>query len=170
MKKGWKFAAAAALLALVCWCGWYSRPVSIFDLKAELDPSDINIHIQQFDDGTQGHERRSLDVDVGAPEGQALLEQLEAIRIRRSPLNPLRNLLPSTTTGRQTESGQYTYVIHAFGTDGGWVSLEFFLDEWKYDLPEQSQYLPCQVSDGKTLGQALGDQLWEMAQQAESKS
>ena len=168
MKKSWKIAAAAALLALVCWCGWYSRPVSIFDLKPELEPADINIHIQRFDDSAQGYERRSLDVDADSPEGQALLEQVESIRIRRSPLNPLRNILASSFTGRQVQTGQYTYGVHVFGTGGGWVSLEFFLDEWKYDLPEQAQYLPCRVSDGKALGQALGDELWEIAQQIES--
>ena len=168
MKKSWKIAAAAALLALVCWCGWYSRPVSIFDLKPELEPADINILIQRFDDSARGHERRSLDVDADTPEGQALLEQLEAIRIRRPPLNLLRNVLPSTIAGRQTEPGQYNYAIHIFDTDGSWVALQFFLDEWKYDLPEQPQYLSCRVSDGKALGQALGDELWEMAQQIES--
>ena len=164
MKKSWKIAAAAALLALVCWCGWYSRPVSIFDLKPELEPADINIHIQRFDDSAQGHERRDLDVDATTPEGQALLEQLEAIRICRPPLNPLRNVLPSSFAERQTEPGQYNYVIHVFGANGGWAALQFFLDEWEYDLPEQLQYLPCRVSDGKSLGQALGDKLWEMAQ------
>ena len=107
-------------------------------------------------------------MDAGTPEGQALLKPLEAIRIRRSPLNPLRNILPPTTTGRQTEPGQYNYVIHVFGANGGWTALQFFLDEWKYDLPEQPQYLPCRVSDGKALGQVLGDQLWEMAQEIES--
>ena len=170
MKKGWKFAIAAALLALIVWCGWYSRPVSIFDLKPELEPADINIHIQRFDDSARGYERRSLDVNADTPEGQTLLEQLEAIRIRRSPLAPLRNILPSTITGRQTKPGQYNYAIHIFGTDGSWVALQFFLDEWKYDLPEQAQYLPCRVSDGKALGQALGDELWEIAQQIESNS
>ena len=160
----WKRWIVPTLLALVCWCGWYSRPVSIFDLKPELEPANINIHIQRFDDSVQGHEHRDLDVDAGTPEGQALLEQLEAIRIRRSPLNPLRNILPSTTTGRQTESGQYNYVIHVFGANGGWAALQFFLDEWEYDLPEQPQYLPCRVSGGASLGQALGDKLWDIAQ------
>ena len=92
------------------------------------------------------------------------MEQLEAIRICRPPLNPLRNVLPSSFAGRQTEPGQYNYVIHVFGANGGWAALQFFLDEWEYDLPEQLQYLPCRVSDGKSLGQALGDKLWEMAQ------
>ena len=170
MKKRWKIAAAAALLALVCWCAWYSRPVSIFDLKPELEPADINIHIQRFDGSVQGHEHCDLDMDADTPEGQALLEQLEAIRIHRSSLNPLRKVLPPSFTGRQTQDGQYTYVIHVFGTGGGWVSLEFFLDEWKYDLPEQAQYLPCRVSDGETIGQVLGDQLWEMARKIESIS
>ena len=168
MKKRWTITVLAALLALVCWCSWYSRPVSIFDLKPELEPADINIHIQRFDDSAQGYERHSLDVDADTPDGQALLEQVESIRIRRSPLDPFRNVLPSTITGRQTEPGQYNYAIHIFGTDGSWVALQFFLDIWKYDLPEQAQYLPCRVSDGKALGQALGDELWEIAQQIES--
>ena len=170
MKKRWTITVLAALFALVCWCTWYSRPVSIFDLKPELEAADINIHIQRFDDSVRGYERRSLDVDADTPEGQALLEKVESIRIRRSPLNPLRNILSSSFTGRQVQTGQYTYGIHVFGTGGGWVSLEFFLDEWKYDLPEQTQYLPCRVSDGKTLGQTLGDKLWEMAQEGESNS
>ena len=89
MKKRRMIPILAALLALVCWCAWYSRPVSIFGLKPELQPADINILIQRFDDSARGHERRSLDVDADTPEGQALLEQLEAIHIRRSPLAPL---------------------------------------------------------------------------------
>ena len=170
MKKSWKFATAAALLALIVWCGWYSRPVSIFDLKPELEPATINVYIGRFDDSARGHGYRDLDVDAGTPEGLALLEQVEAIRIRRSPLNPLRNVLPPTTTGRQAGPGQYNYAIHIFGTDGSWVALQFLLDEWKYELPEQAQYLPCLVSDGKAIGQTLGDKLWEIAQQIESDS
>ncbi|MEG1657870.1 MAG: hypothetical protein RR288_02320 [Oscillibacter sp.] len=167
MKKRWKIAGLAALLALICWAAWYGRPVSVLDLNPELEPVGISLFIERFGDTVQGNAHRDLNVDATAPEGQALLEQLEAIRIRRSPLNPLRKVLPSTGTGRQTQDGQYHYVIHVFGTDG-WVALQFLIDEWSYDLPEQPQYLPCRVFDGEAIGQALGDKLWEMAQEIES--
>ena len=160
MKKHWTLPVLAVLLALVFWCSWYSRPVNIFDLKPELDPAIISVRIQRFGSSAQNHEHRDLDMEADTPEGQVLLEQLETIRLRRSPLNPLRSILPSIFGGRQTTEGQYGYVIHVFGTNG-WIALQFFLDEWDYNLSGQGQYLPCRVADGEVLGQSLGDQLWE---------
>jgi len=170
VKKHWKISAAAALAAVICWCIWYSQPITVFDLKPELEPAVIDIYIQRFGDSSEKNESLIFDVNAATPEGRVLLEQLEVIRIRRSPLNPLRKVLPSTFTGRQTQDGQYNYVIHVFGASGGWIALQIFIDEWAYDLSEQPQYLPCQVSGGKSIAQTLGDELWQMAQQAKSIS
>ena len=104
--------------------------------------------------------------NIGVPP----LERLEALRIRRPPTNLLFQLLTPTTSGRQVQDGDYNYVIHIFGQDGGWVALQFFIDAWEYDTPRQSQYLSCRVSGGADTGRALGDYLWELSQEFESDS
>lgn len=178
MKKHWKLAlAAAVLLALAVWCAWCARPVSVFDLEPELEPASIHVSILQY--GEPYEEVPHLHFDIGADtaEGQSLLTELEAIVIRRSPLDPLRSfywryltaVFPPTITGRQTAPGQYQYMLHVTGS-GDWIALQFNLDEWEYHLPEQPNDFPCQVSDGVLLGESLEDKLWEMAQQVKSDS
>ena len=66
MKKRWKIAAAAALLALVCWCGWYSRPVSVETLFPDLEPDMADVLLIQFDG--RNHNSRSLRFSAGTPE------------------------------------------------------------------------------------------------------
>lgn len=178
MKKRRKFAlAVAVLLALAVWCGWYARPVSLFELNPDLVPASVHVSIIQYGEGYEDPAHLSFDIDAGTPQGQALLADLEAIVLRRSFWNPLRSfywkhltaVFPPTITGRQTEPGQYQYMIFAAGSSD-WISLQFNLDEWEYDLPEQPSYFPCRISDGIPLGQSLGDKLWEMAQQSDSDS
>lgn len=178
MKKYGKPApAVAVLLALVCWCAWYARPIKALDLNPELEPASISVSITRFGEPYEGAESLHFDLDADTSAGQSLLTDLEAIVIRRSPLNPLRSfywryltdVFPPTISGRQTAPGQYQFMIHIWDS-GAWIALQFNLDEWEYDLPEQPQYLPCRVSDGVAAGQAIGDELWEMAQRAEYNS
>lgn len=184
MSKTKKVLCGLAVLLLL-WGLWYTRPMSPLDLAPDLEPAAVDISILRFDgdrpsvslipfaEDYQITKHRELELDVSTPEGQALLEQLDSIHIRRSPLNPLRHLWGELfgwrTTGRQTETGDYNYVIHLFGRDG-WATLQFFIDEWEYSAPGQPKYLPCSVKDGETVGRALGDQLWQMAQPTESES
>lgn len=178
MKKRWKLAlTAAVLLALVCWSAWYARPVSMFDLKPELEPKTISVSVMRFGEPYEEVPHLHFDISADTAEGQSLLTELEAIVIRCSPLDPLRSfywkyltaVFPPTIAGRQTEPGQYQYMIFVSGSSD-WISLQFNLDAWEYDLPEQPSYLPCQVTDGIPLGQSLGDKLWEMARQFDSDS
>lgn len=173
MKQGnWKYWISPALLALVLLAGlWYYRPVDIYTLAPALEPAGISVVINRFsEDEAMGHGFRNFDVDAASPQGLALLERLEALRIRRPPTNLLLQILTPTTSGRQVQDGDYNYVIHIFGQDGGWVALQFFIDAWEYDTPRQSQYLSCRVSGGADSGRALGDYLWELSQEFESDS
>lgn len=93
-KKHRAIAGIAALLALTCCAAWYSRPVYVLDLKPDREPVRIDIYIRQSGGTAEENKSLLLDVDTGDAEGQALLEQLKAIRIRRSPLNPIRQVPP----------------------------------------------------------------------------
>lgn len=155
------FAALAAFLL------YYSRSLSPLDLNGALEPAVIDVSIQRFGADYKGNESRSFQLEASSPQGSALLEELNGLRLRRSPLNPLRELharfFTTSITGRQTHPGEYNYVIHIFGKNGGWIGLQFFIDQWGYDTPKNANYLPCFVSDGQAAGQTLGDKLWDLA-------
>ena len=168
--KNWKYWISPILLVLLLLVGlWYYRPVTLDILYSDLDPAGISVSVMRLsgDDFERAHFNLT---DASSPEASELLDQLNALSIRRPPTNLLLQILTPTTSGRQVQDGDYNYVIHIFGQDGGWVALQFFIDAWEYDTPRQSQYLSCRVSGGADSGRALGDYLWELSQEFESDS
>ena len=168
-QQTWKYWISPILLVLLLLAGvWYYRPVTLDTLYPDLDPAGISVSVMRLsgDDFERAHFNLT---DASSPEASELLDHLNALSIRRPPTNLLLQLLTPTSTGRQVQDGDYNYVIHIFGKDGGWVALQFFIDEWKYDTPSQSQYLPCRVANGAAVGQALGDYLWDLSQSIDSE-
>ena len=55
------------------------------------------------------------------------------------------------------------------GREGDRVTLQWFVDQWSYETPGTSRYLPCSVSASRSGGE-LGDALWELSQLVESNS
>lgn len=153
------FRWAAPALSIVLLLGaWYARPLAATDLIDIGQPYGINVYIRQLGDSAAQERTGNFNVEMDTPEGKALLEQLESTRFHRSLLNPLRQFLPDTSTGRQTTAGDYNYVVRVFGSEGH-AALQFFVDEWEYDTSRQSQYLPCTMSNGAFVGRQWGDEL-----------
>lgn len=161
----------ALLLLLIAAGLWYMRELEPLELQPELEPSQIHGFVQSFGDTAQDMEARTFQLDVASEEGQALLEQLSTYRLRRSLWNPLR-ILFSHNTGRGTsfENGDWAFVLHVFGEDGGWVALQFNIDHWSYDTTDQPQYLPCSLEAGESIGISLAQHLWEIGESADSES
>ena len=170
MKKGWKFAIAAALLALIVWCGWYSRPVGVETLFPNLEPDMADVLLIQFNG--RSHESRSVRFSAGTPEFDAFWSQIQGLRFRRSPLNPLLQALPflenAVSTSKTLEDGDISNMVIGFAQDNGqevWRSeeLSFCVDAWHYEDFAHSVSLPLMMNNGKQAGQKLAHALWEQA-------
>ena len=170
MKKRWKIAAAAVLLALVCWCGWYSRPVGVETLFPDLEPDMADVLLIQFDG--RDHNSRRLRFSAGTPGFDAFWSQIQGLRFRRSPLNPLLQILPflqnAVKTSKTLEDGDIGNMIIGFAQDNGqkvWRSeeLSFCVDAWHYEDFTHSVSLPLLMKNSKEIGQEMAHALWEQA-------
>ena len=83
--------------------------------------------------------------------------------------SPLRSLLNPVQFGTPTQAGDYNYLLSLTGREGDRVTLQWFVDQWSYETPGTSRYLPCSVSASRSGGE-LGDALWELSQPVESNS
>ena len=171
MKKGWKFATAATLLALIVWCGWYSRPVGVETLFPDLEPDMADVLLIQFNG--RSHESRSVRFSAGTPEFDAFWSQIQGLRFRRSPLNPLLQVLPflenTASTSKTLEDGDIGNMIIGFAQDNGqevWRSeeLSFCVDAWHYEDFAHGVSLLLMMKDSKKTGQELAHALWEQAE------
>lgn len=166
MQKSRRWIIAIALVAILAAAAlWYTRPLTLPALLG-AEPTGIHVLINRFD-GTGNSQVRDLTADCDqVPEAMALFEE---VTVRRSLLNPLRSLLPSSTSGTPTHAGDYNYLLMLTGPEGEMVTLQWFIDGWSYIAPGSDQYLPCSVSASRS-GQELGDALWELSQPVESDS
>ena len=170
MKKSWKRAAAATLLVLIVWCVWYSRPVGVETLFSDLEPDMADVLLIQFDGS--GHESRSLRFSAGTPEFDAFWGQIQDLRFRRSPLNPLLQALPflenTASTSKTLEDGDISNMVIGFAQGNGqevWRSeeLSFSVDAWHYEDHAHGVSLPLLMKNSKEVGQKLAHTLWEQA-------
>lgn len=168
MKKRWRIAAAAALLALVCWCGWYSRPVGVETLFPDLEPDMADVLLIQFDG--RNHNSRSLRFSAGTPEFDTFWGQVQSLRFRRSPLSPLVQVMPflenAFNTSKTLEDGDISNLFIGFAQDNGqevWRSeeLSFVVDAWHYEDHTHGVSLPLMMKNSKETGQELAHTLWE---------
>lgn len=158
--------ALLTLAVVVLWSIWYAWPRPF--LKMTPEPANIEVAIRRFGETAEESSWRTFNVAVDSPEGAALTNAMADLRVCRSPLDPLRQLLQSTATGRKTAPGDYNFIIHIFAAEGGWTAVQFFLDDWEYGTSRQSRYLSCLVSGGEATGRELGDFLWDMSYKIDS--
>lgn len=163
-----KKAVLWSLLALAAaWCLWYSRPVDIYFLlrphEAEFISGVVNPQA-----GFPQPDFKNFDLAAGDPEMEELMEQLENLRFRRSPLEPLLKLLPTMGSSAKTINAEQDYSFHLyFHSDKSEYVLpvKFWIDEWSYGRYEN---LPLYVSHGQDRGREIGHLLDEIAEKAES--
>ena len=167
MKKRWRIAAAAALLALVCWCGWYSRPVGVETLFPDLEPDMADVLLIQFDG--RNHNSRSLRFSAGTPEFDTFWGQVQSLRFRRSPLSPLVQVLPflenAFNTSKTLEDGDISNLFIGFAQDNGqevWRSeeLSFVVDAGNTEAHPHGLPRRLLLKTTKEPGQNLANPLW----------
>lgn len=160
MKKRW---VLAALLALICWIGWYARPVDIYTLMPEVEPTYLSLLLLDTDDLADIKEYR-FDLQPGDPQYQETLETIEALRFRRAPLSSLWHALGDL--GGQVYYGRYHG--HLGISDGvHYLELEY-LDNWEYTTIIQGGKGPVShtvaLQGGEAATQALTDYLLTVAE------
>lgn len=162
----------AGLLAV--WCLWYSRPVDIHFLLGTAQP-DCASGLVIKDVGSPWKSRKERSFTVEGPDMEALLGELENLRFRRSPLEPLLKILPplggrSTTTKYEDTDYQIGLCFYSTENQEQWtplLNLEFWIDRWTYGAYAS---LPLSVSAPQEKGRTLGAWLWDWAEQFDSKS
>lgn len=154
------------------------RPVDLYTLMPELEVDQIDVLIIRSGGGPS--EDRSFTLKAEDPEFPRVLSRLEELRFKRSAMGPVIQALPVLesvfSSGSKTlEENQIAHLHIGFGQDNGdgtWRSeeLRFWMDEWSYRDFEHGVDLPLEMTNGKAIGQELGESLWQMAQSKQSNS
>ena len=104
------------------------------------------------------------------PEFDALMEEVRALRFRRSPWNPLVRAIPALS--RSVPGGELSgedkvqrmYLTFAGETER-YGELFFYVGHWRYlDSAAGNAQLTLSMTDGKAVGQDLAGELWELAE------
>ena len=160
---------AGIVLLLLLTAIWYSRPVTLPDLLGDQAPQQINILVRRLSDPEPASATASLP--LSSPEGAALLEQLQELSFRRSLTDPLIMPLAQAVNASQGsvsyEAGGWSFSLSLTGADGDLAVLNFTVREWSYAAPGQEGFYSCSVPDGEAVGQALAEQLWNLAAESQ---
>lgn len=159
------------VLAVLVWGLWYSRPVEMETLFPDMEPDLIDVFL--IDHHGSKTEDRSLRLEAGAEAFDALWAEVQELRFRRSPLNPVKQALPfldgATRSAKQFENDDINDLLFALVQDNGqqgWRSeqLRFRIDAWTYEDWSHGVTLSLWMQDGKAVGQELAHRLWEQAE------
>lgn len=159
IKTHWK--VLAAVLALVLWAAWYSRPVDIYTAAPRAkEPDYIILDLREL--GGNGRDYPPKTLSPGDPEWEAALEAIEALRFRRPPWNPILQFIPKNSfTGRATHEGDLEILFRLGRRREGLVRVQFFIDEWSYSNPLPFSFanrgLTLWVENPKETGSALAE-------------
>lgn len=148
--------ALAAVLALILWTAWYTRPVDVYGLGiGELEAVNVRISLNEPGVGEQG--ARSIGLRPGDPLWQTVLDELEALRFRRPPWNLVRQfqdgVIPTEAAPRET------LVFYLWDTGGETLMLQMNAGKPRYTSPYTRQNLPASLSGGEETAQALAERL-----------
>lgn len=167
LKAHWK--PLAAILALVLWTAWYTRPVGIYTVVPGIREADsMDFTLREL--GENGADYPMKTLSQGDPEWNTALEAVEALRFRRPPWNPVLQFVPKhTITGRVTHEGDHHILFSMYKVGGGHMQMQFFIDEWMYfSSPLSSRNLTLWVKDSKQTGDALAEALRPLLDESES--
>ena len=169
-RKGWRYLILGALACLLVWGLWYSRPVGVEILFPGLEIDRVEVTLLRTKAGVTEDWERKLSLSAGEAEFDSLMEEVRALRFRRSPWNPLVRAIPALS--RSVPGGvlsgedevQHMYLIFAGGTER-FGELCFDLGHWRYqDSAAGAVPLSMSMTDGEAVGQALAGELWELAE------
>lgn len=154
LKSHWK--PLAAVLALILWTVWYSRPVDIYGLGiGELEA--VNVRISYNEPGVGEQEARSIGLRPGDPLWWTVLDELEALRFRRPPWNLVRQFQGGAI--RTEPAAREALVFYLWDSGGGDLMLQLNGGKPCYTSPYTRQNLPASLSGGKETAQALAERL-----------
>lgn len=146
------------------------QPVDLYTVMPDLEINQIDVLVVQNNEEAVQNDR-SLTLKAGTPEFDEVLSRLEALRFTRSAWNPVVKALPFLANldqgeSRQAEDGE---IAHLFITltqadPGRTEELDFWVDQWSYRDFERGVSLKLAMRGGKEIGQTLGQDLWQMAQ------
>lgn len=154
LKAHWKL--LAAVLVLILWTVWYSRPVDIYSLGiGELEA--VNVRISYNEPGVGEQEARSIGLRPGDPLWRTVLDELEALRFRRPPWNLVRQFQDGAI--RTEPAAREALVFYLWDSGGGDLMLQLNGGKPCYTSPYTRQNLPASLSGGKETAQALAERL-----------
>lgn len=131
----------AVLLAAVLGGGaWYSRPVDLYALMPSrlAEPVTCDLKISRYVDTSVPYEDRSLRLEPGTADYDAVIAKLDTLRFRRSPLDLLR---PSDRRSgpASIEVGDFRWYLTMCGADAQQelqiLDLRLWSGQWAYILP-----------------------------------
>lgn len=149
--------ALAAVLALVLWAAWYTRPVDIYAIAPGIkEPDFMGFVMYELGDNYKDYPTKNISPED--PEWEAALEAVEALRFRRPPWNPVLQFVPEGTIhGRTTHDGDLHIMFSLGRQRKGSIQVQFFIDEWMYHSPHSNRNLTLWVKDSREVGEALAD-------------
>ena len=169
MKRNvWRYLILGAFVCLLVWGLWYHRPVGVEVLFPGLEIDRVEVTLFRTKGGEEDWERK-LSLSAGEPEFDSLMEEVRALRFRRSPWNPLVRAIPALS--RSVPGGELSgedkvqrmYLTFAGETER-FGELFFYMGHWRYlDSAAGNAQLTLSMTDGKAVGQALAGELWELA-------
>lgn len=173
MKKALKkhLALLSLLLLFLVWGLWYSHPVGVETLFPDMEPDLIDIFLIDSH-GVGAAENRGLQLEAGTEAFDALWEELQGLRFRRSPFNPVKQALPfldgCVSGGKTIQKDEINLMNICLVQDNGqetWRSeqLQFRIDAWTYEDWDRDVTLSLWTQDGKAVGQELAHRLWDQA-------
>lgn len=156
------------LAALIGGCAWYSRPVDIYTLAPGLEEPYFGLLMLRDTEDAGHYDQRSLDLEPGTADYDAVMEQVEALRFRRSPFNPLIQLLPGTKS-KPIKPGDFQWFLTLQSNGGGefrYLDLRFWIDEWEYVTLHNGPIYHVISQAGGEDPLALSEYLWELSEDA----
>lgn len=155
LKAHWR--ALAIVLALALGAAWYARPVDIYTLAPGLKEADaIDISLREL--GGQGRDYPLKCFSPEDTEWDTALEAIEGLRFRRPPWNPLLQFVPKHSfSGRVTHDGDQHILLSLYKPGGGYIQVQFFIDEWTYSSPHSNRNLTLWVTDSRETRKTLAE-------------
>jgi len=170
-----KITVLCLLLAMIAGGFWYARPAGLDTLAPGMEPELIDITLTRFYENRQS-ELRNFQLSSNEPGFDELLVRLEDLRFRRPPTNLILQAIPCLenlpSQPKMLEDGDiedlFITLAQSGPVDWRYAQLEFSIDEWSYRDFDRGVTLPLNMSQSKEIGQALGRELWDLAQPEQS--